>query len=281
MLAIRPDHPEALRLRARLAKRPSRVVNNTIGMKLIEIKPGEFRMGTPDDEIGRRPQTERQHTVQITKPFFIATHEVTVGQFGEFAKASGHKTTAQVKGYSFAGARERISGHSWKRTSFAQKDNEPVINVSWEDAVEFCKWLSAKEGKTYRLPTEAEWEFACRGGTATAYPWGEKFDPRCANTEDEKDGWPFTAPVGAFSRCHNPAGLYDMIGNADEWCADGYGPYPEGPVSDPTGDANSTRRVTRGGSWYDDPTECRAGARRNEEQTVSRNMIGFRVVRNP
>jgi formylglycine-generating enzyme required for sulfatase activity len=162
---------------------------NSIGVKLVLVPPGEFQMGSRESaeelakafkDYGEAPSSVFKdeyplHRVRITKPFYLGTHEVTVGQFRHFVKDTGYKTDAE-KGTLFAGAIgwkrdtedfERNAKYSWQNAGFEQTEGHPVVNVSWNDALEFCKWLSGKEGKTYRLPTEAEWEYACRAGTTT------------------------------------------------------------------------------------------------------------------
>ncbi len=156
--------------------------------------------------------------------------------------------------------------YSWRNTGFEQTDEHPVVNVSWNDAVAFCKWLSRKEGKTYRLPTEAEWEYACRAGTTTRYYSGD--DPetlaKVANVADAaakaqfpdwnhgikaSDGYVFTSPGGQFKP--NAFGLYDMHGNVSQWCSDWYSEdyYTKSPTDDPTGPDSGIERVLRGGCW--------------------------------
>ena len=197
--------------------------------------------------------------MRITKPFYLGTYHVTRGQFRQFVADTGYKTDAEKGEKPGAwgwdpdkkefGFNEK---YSWRNAGFEQTDEHPVVNVSWNDAVAFCKWLSQKEGKTYRLPTEAEWEYACRAGTTTRYYSGD--DPetlaKVGNVADAaakakfpdwkytikaNDGYVFTAPVGKFKP--NAFGLYDMHGNAWQWCADWYGAdyYAKSPADDPTG----------------------------------------------
>ena len=171
-----------------------------------------------------------------------------------------------------------------------------MVNVSWNDAVAFCKWLSRKEGKTYRLPTEAEWEYACRAGTTTRYYSGD--DPetlaKVGNVADAtakakfpdwkytikaNDGYVFTAPVGKFKP--NAFGLYDMHGNAWQWCADWYGAdyYATSPADDPTGPDSGDVRVLRGGSWFDGPSVTRSAIRLGVIPGYGGSSTGFRVAR--
>jgi formylglycine-generating enzyme required for sulfatase activity len=179
---------------------------------------------------------------------------------------------------------------------FEQSDEHPVVCVSWNDAVAFCGWLSRKEGKGYRLPTEAEWEYACRAGTTTRYHSGD--DPetlaQVGNVADatakakfadwtgaiaDSDGYVFTAPVGRFRP--NAFGLYDMHGNAWEWCADRYGEkyYAASPSDDPTGPDSGTGRVLRGGSWVVRPNFARSAVRNWSWPDDRINNFGFRLAR--
>ena len=186
--------------------------------------------------------------------------------------------------------------YSWRNTGFPQTDEHPVIAVSWYDAMAFCKWLSRKEGKTYRLPTEAEWEYACRAGTTTRYYSGD--DPetlaKVGNVADAtakakfsqwaltikaNDGYVFTAPVGQFKP--NAFGLYDMHGNAWQWCSDWYGKdyYAASPADDPTGPGTGELRILRGGSWDAKPYEPQSAKRGGWQPVVRGLNAGFRVVR--
>ncbi|OHB82971.1 MAG: hypothetical protein A2V98_07465 [Planctomycetes bacterium RBG_16_64_12] len=220
---------------------------NSIGMKMVLIPAGRFLMGSREsaEELAKafsawhaKPEyfeTEYPaHRVRITKPFYLGAHEVTVGQFRKFVEDSAYKTDAEKDGkggWGFnpsTGKVEQKPECTWRNAGFEQTDEHPVVNVSWNDAVAFCEWLSRKEGKTYRLPTEAEWEYACRAGTTTRYYHGDdpeglatvgnvadttakaKF-PKWTWTIQKSDGYVFTAPVGRFRA--NAFGLSDMHGN--------------------------------------------------------------------
>ena len=274
---------------------------NSMGMKFIIVEPGTFMMGSPPAEAGRQ-RREIPHKVTITRPFRMGVMHVTRGQFAAFVAKSGYKTDAELQGQCevFDGKSFAIRlGGSWRNTGFFQTDEHPVVNVSWNDAMAFCKWLSAKEGKAYRLPTEAEWEYACRAGAKTAYFWGD--DPNGGqgyiNAADLsardrfpdwklefmfpwRDGYVFTSPAGAFKP--NPLGLYDMIGNAWQWCSDFYGPYPRGDAVDPTGPMtgdNESSRVNRGGSWSMSRDACRCAAYGHDPSNLANSIHfpGFRV----
>jgi formylglycine-generating enzyme len=288
------------------SSQPAREVILDLGDKvtltLIQIPAGKFLMGSPQTETGRN-MDEVQHTVTISRPFYMGVTHVTVEQFAAFMKDSGYRTDAEEDGSSEGIeikdneiAASIVTGCSWRHPSFDQKGNHPVVQVSWTDAMEFCDWLSKKSGKTVGLPTEAQWEYACRAGTKTAYPWGDNPDDGkgWANGADESlkkklpnapaerkffswdDGFVFTSPVGSFKP--NAFGLYDMIGNASQWCQDGFGEYDRGAATDPTGAAAGGRRMLRGGSWSFNPANCRSASRPWGYLGHRSDYIGFRVV---
>ena len=250
-------------------------ITNSIGMKLTLIPAGEFLMGSGESAEATAAFFNKtyggdllkadffkdehpQHRVRITKPFYLGTYHVTRGQFRQFVadRLQDRRGEGREAGGLGLGPDKKEFGfnekYSWRNAGFEQTDEHPVVNVSWNDAVAFCKWLSRKEGKTYRLPTEAEWEYACRAGTTTRYYSGD--DPetlaKVGNVADAtakakfpdwkctikaSDGYVFTSPVGSFRP--NAFGLYDMHGNAWQWCADWYGKeyYATSPADDPTG----------------------------------------------
>jgi formylglycine-generating enzyme len=295
---------------------PGHETANSIGMTLVAVPAGEFWMGgqEPVENLVKtfaaynRPadffrDEYPRHRVRITRPFHLGKYEVTVGQFRQFVEATGYKTQAETDGtggWGFDPALGRCRGRdpkfSWRHPGFAQTDDYPVINVTWNDAVAFCQWLGRKEGKTYRLPTEAEWEYACRAGTATRYGHSDDPDglPRMANVADPRGrtSFPavqnfdvpknepvrFTVPVGSFPP--NRFGLCDMHGNVWEWCGDWHGAdyYARSPLDDPTGPKSGVRRVRRGGAWHSFPLWTRA-AFRNWNTPDSRCVnLGFRVA---
>jgi formylglycine-generating enzyme required for sulfatase activity len=297
-------------------------ITNSIGMKLTLVPSGEFMMGSGESvEDTTRFFKEKygidwltadlvknehpQHRVRITKPFFLGTYHVTRGQFRQFITDSVYQTDAErgskPGSYGWDAEKKTIvfsRDFSWRKTGFVQTDEHPVVNVSWNDALAFCDWLSKKEGKKYRLPTEAEWEYACRAGTTTRYSSGD--DPetlaRVANVCDvttkaklagfvtihpikASDGFAFTAPVGHFEP--NGFGLYEMPGNASQWCADRYGKdyYSESPTDDPTGPETGSSRVLRGDSWNGGLIGGRSANRYSYWPTYRSDSIGFRVAR--
>jgi len=258
----------------------------------------------PDAEVHFLPifiEEHPYHHVRITKPFYLGTYHVTRGQFRRFVDDTGYKTDAE-KGngtWGWNSKTKRFEGnekYSWRDTGFEQTDEHPVVCVSWNDAEEFCKWLSGKEGKTYRLPTEAEWEYACRAGTTTRYYSGDdpetlakvgnvadatykaKF-PECKYTIKASDGYVFTSPVGSFKP--NAFGLYDMHGNARQWCSDWgqNGHYGKSPVDDPIGSDRGEGRVLRGSSWFNLPCDSRSASRVWCEPFCRGVYTGFRVAR--
>jgi sulfatase modifying factor 1 len=246
---------------------------NSAKMVLALIPPGRFIMGAPISERGRE-EDETQHGVTLSDPFFMGVTEVTLGQFRQFVKEKPYvpdSVRSGGQGWSLSDKKflDRNTAYSWEKTGFAQTDAHPVVNVTHKDATEFCDWLTRKEGKKYRLPTEAEWEYACRAGTKTAFSSGDSPEGLVAvgNVVDAsakeqfpnwtalagRDGFVFTAPVGRFRP--NNFGLYDMHGNVWEWCQDWYHDkyYLQFRTIDavnPQGDSSErTRRVLRGGSW--------------------------------
>ena len=204
------------------------------------------------------------------KPFYLGTTEVTRGQFRRFVDEAGYKTEAEKDGK--GGWRANLADHG-----FEQTDEHPVVNVSWNDAVAFAAWLSRKEGQTYRLPTEAEWEYACRAGTTTRYSSGD--DPEGLAAVAKLWQWKGTAPVGRYNP--NAWGLFDMHGNVWEWCADGYAAdyYKGSPVDDPPGAAGSSDRVFRGGSWNGEPRYARSASRDGLAPESRSGGLGFRLAR--
>lgn len=313
--------------------RPLEAVTNSIGMRLVLVPAGEFAMGCDEASevlMRRYPGLEAKwvdgerplHRVRITRPFFLGRHEVTVGQFRQFVAKTGYRTDAELRGDEGNDGNERdVNGnhggqggwgyarwswsklnrrarHHWADWGFAQADDHPVVNVSWNDAAAFCRWLSEQEGVKYRLPTEAEWEYACRAGTTTRFYCGDEMAnlPMVANVRDAaakakfpwwkhalpgNDGHAFTAPVGSYSP--NAFGLFDMHGNAWEWCADWYdaGYYVHSPEDDPPGPATGTHRVARGGSWWLRPDIARSAFRIRVLPTERCCDTGFRVARDP
>ena len=268
-----------------------------VAMKLALLPAGDFRMGTPQTEKWHFEDETPPRRKSLTKPFYMGIHHVTRGQFAAFVQQTHYKTEAEQEGWSLLwnGSWQKVEGASWRKPGFDQDDGHPVVCVSWNDAVEFCNWLGRTSRKTVALPTEARWEYACRAGTETVYPWGsrpEEGNGWC-NAADRSaakklpgwttfpwdDGYLFTSPSGKFKA--NAFGLYDMTGNAWQWCDDWY--YQDylkerEPRNDPLGPPSGTYRVTRGGSWHSGPDYCRSAVRRKEPPATRNDMLGFRVV---
>lgn len=221
----------------------------------VSIPAGSFIMGSPETEPGRDPD-EIPHEVTL-KAFKISRFEITFEQYDLFCESTG---------------RQKPDDEGWGR------GNRPVINVSWIDANEFARWTGC------RLPTEAEWEYACRAGTTTAFNTGDDITTLLANfngnypvsiiVKGEYEGK--TLPVGSYPP--NSWGLYDMHGNVWEWCKDWYGEYKTGPQSNPKGPSSGSFIVRRGGSWYGSEKYCRSANRNFSDPAHSYNFIGFRVV---
>ncbi len=220
-----------------------------INLEMVFIPAGKFKMGSPETEKGRQ-KNEVEHDVVITKGFLIGKYEVTQEQW------------------------EALMG---KNPSVNVGPKLPVTNVSWHECQDFIKVLNSKTKGGYRLPTESEWEYACRAGTNTATSFGESITSKDANYEDSKIGQP--VPVGSYKP--NAFGLYDMHGNVWEWCSDWFANYPEGPLSDPVGPKGGIRRVLRGGSFnYFYVSNIRSSYRGYFNAPSNRTIgIGFRLAK--
>jgi formylglycine-generating enzyme required for sulfatase activity len=221
-------------------------------MKLVLIPAGKFLMGSPEDEKDRLENEGPRHEVTISKAFHIGAYDVTQEQY------------------------ERIMGTNPSQFKGAQN---PVENVSWDDAAEFCKKLSQATGKTVRLPTEAQWEYACRAGSKTRFSYGD--DPDYANLGDyawyNANSESKTHPVG--QKKPNAWGLYDVHGNVWQWCSDWYADsYANANNTNPEGPGTGSNRVLRGGSWDYTPQRCRSALRYWFAPDFRSTLFGFRVV---
>ena len=230
-----------------------------LGMEFVFIPSGSFAMGSPKSE-RYRSNDEKQHEVVLIRGFFMQKTPVTVGQWREFVKQSGYSPESD----------------KWDHPGFEQTDEQPVTCISWHDAMELARWLSKKGKGEFALPTEAQWEYACRAGSKTAYCFGD--DLRQLNeyawfSENSVRG---TRPVG--TRKPNAWGLHDMHGNVWEWCSDWYGDYPDGPSVDPRGPDDGSDRVFRGGAWNLSARGCRSAIRFRYIPSVRFVPLGFRLV---
>ena len=306
------------------APAPDRFTNG-LGMQMQRIPAGEFLMGSdatpqqlarlypayPPGRLQALADEAPVHRVRITQAFYMARHEVTVAQFGRFVQASGYVPESVADGTGGYGVNPRYDPatsprhdafegrqqrYSWRNPGFAQTGEHPVVNVSWNDAMALARWLSRTEQRHDRLPTEAEWEYACRAGTRTQYHGGD--DPATlaavANVFDADsaalwpqwrafalpthDGYAFTAPVGRFAP--NAFGLHDMHGNVWEWTADWHEDdyYARSPVDDPIGPADGQVKVRRGGSWHTWPLYARCAFRNWNTPGTRYTLVGIRLV---
>jgi sulfatase modifying factor 1 len=276
---------------------------NSVGMSMVLVPPGEYTMGTSQEQLDALIKLFSRekwwypgaasmwgfevpaHRVRITRPFRIGATEVTVAQFRAFTKASGYKTEAEESW--FRGKPSQKKGfpkHTWRSVGYKQKDDEPVVHISWNDATAFCRWLAEKEGRDVRLPTEAEWEYACRAGTATRWACGDEFKKAAAEFAWIEGDRP--RPVG--KKKPNAFGLHDMHGNVWEYCSDWWrwdhkagaaagrvAVDPPGPTTMPDG---RPLRPLRGGS-FDFGASSRSACRVRVHQTTHRfRHLGFRVA---
>ena len=315
----------ALALTTRAWAADPEIHENTLGMQFVRVPAGEFTMGsnaTSDDLARHYPRYERErldkidderpaHRVRITRDFWLGRHEVTVGQFRRFVAQSGYVPESIAdgtggygynpdydpdkteRGDAFEG---RSPQYSWTNPGWPQRDDEPVVNITYADAVALARWLSTREGRRYRLPSEAEWEYACRAGADTLYSNGD--DPNrlaeVANTFDldaaphwprfaewalpVHDGHAFTSPVG--SHAPNAFGLHDMQGNVWEWVDDWYGAdtYATSPRDDPRGPASGIRKLRRGGAWHSWSLYARCGFRNWNKPDSRYTLLGMRLL---
>jgi formylglycine-generating enzyme required for sulfatase activity len=259
-----------------------KVITNSIGMKLVYIPPGKFVMGSPRSEQEQAKKDSRtggewaaqeiQHEVAITKGFCMGVYAVTQEEY-EIVTGKNPSWFSAT-----GGGKEDVAGLDTRRF--------PVETVSWNDATEFCRKLSQREGKTYRLPTEAEWEYACRAGTKTAFSFGDTISTDQANYNGNAvfgNGRKGVyrerpMPVGTFPP--NAFGLYDMHGNVNQWCQDWYDKdyYKKSPRNDPVNETGSEMRVLRSGSWGSYPGICRSANRSGSTPDYRNRTIGIRVV---
>jgi formylglycine-generating enzyme len=264
--------------------------------EMVVLPAGRFTMGSPDDELGRGKDEGPQRSVRIDKLFAVSRFEITRAQYERFVRV----TRRNVSGDCITDRRRSGEWRPDPKTDFRdpgyrQSGRHPVVCVSWQDALDYAAWLRAETGAPYRLLSEAEWEYAARAGTTTAYPWGPDAASGCAymNGTDATARRKYatldyvgdfgtcddhslnTAPVGSYRP--NAFGLYDMIGNVGEWVADCSGPYRSGESPAAVG-GNCERRVVRGGSWGTVARQLRSAERVNQRATDRDDSIGIRVA---
>jgi formylglycine-generating enzyme required for sulfatase activity len=237
-------------------------LNSTVAMDMLWVPSGTFTMGSPTTEAGRGTN-EDEHNVTLTKGFYLGKYEVTQAQYEAVMTGNSNQLSAAP-------------------SEWPNNPNRPVEKVSWDDAQIFLTRLNAAEqaagrlpaGWSYVLPTESQWEYACRAGTTTAYSWGNSIATSNANYSNS--GISQTRDVGQYAA--NPWGFFDMHGNVWEWTADWHqAAYPAGTVTDPTGPASGSRRVERGGSWHPTGTHLRSAERHNATPGTRNTNLGFRV----
>jgi len=263
--------------------------------KMVAIPGGSFTMGSPVGEVGRDPDEGPQHMVRVAR-FAIGVVHVTRGEFEKFVSESHYQGADACRVWNGEAWTER-TGANWSHPGFPQNDDHPAVCVNWADAQAYASWLSQKTGMKYRLPSEAEWEYAARAGTTGARWWGDNSGNACiyANVMDRTgkeqvpgvtseihectDHWGYTAPVASYEA--NPFRLHDMLGNAWQWTEDCYHSNYSGVLADGsawTSDA-CPGHVLRGGSWIDFPDVVRSAIRVRSESSVRAGNIGFRVAR--
>jgi eukaryotic-like serine/threonine-protein kinase len=268
---------------------PARLTARSVDIPLVLVPAGEFRMGSTSADADAQPEEFPSHPVRISRAFYLGETEVTVGQFRKFIDATGARTSAETRpanGGQWGGCMFDVKRNEWQqrpelnwRTPNGVKprsEDEPVLQVSWYDAVAFCNWLSGREKRPFRLPTEAEWEYACRAGSRARWCFGDDPAPLDQYAWNLKNAGHAFHPVG--QKRPNAFGLLDMHGNAWEWCSDEFGPYDASPAVDPQGPPPKEARVLRGGSFdWDKVDRTRSASRHKYPSYMSYYNYGFRV----
>ena len=263
-------------------------LGNNVEIELMQAPAGELYMGSQEDDELADADEFPQHEVRLTHPFWISSTEVTFDQFARFVEETGYITDAEKRMASLTPLGRAMAGMAgqplttWKEPGFAQEANHPVVNVSWNDAMQFCDWLRSQHHRNFRLPTEAEWEYACRAGTTSRFHFGDesKLLPQhdCVAPLEAGSQPTFTRPVREFPP--NAFGLYGMHGNVSEWCADWYSAelYHNNDEVDPIGPDAGEFRVRRGGAFNLPPEDCRSADRNGGRPDGMHPFLGFRIV---
>jgi serine/threonine-protein kinase len=314
---IKPEAAELNAIAKKLALDAVLELSDGTKLELVLVPPGEFTMGYSHWEKGTG--AEYEHTVNVTKPFYISKHAVTTAQFRRFTETERYSTEAEKGDVNFGkgtygikdGKRDWIQTANWRNPGFGQLETHPVVAVSWNDCQDYCKWLSRKNNRSFRLPTEAEWEFAARGPEGRQWPWGNIWSGgKCNHADralkgvavlsvnvadklfsDEDDGFAYTSPAGAFDNA-SWCGARDMAGNVSQWCQDWYSEkyYAVSTPADPTGPQmgeyiafNENRvqlacRSIRGGSFLENSDLMRSSARKRMPPSYRSIDLGFRIV---
>ncbi len=261
------------------------------GIDMVRIPGGEFWMGSDDSDKDANADEKPPHKVTV-RAFSLGRYEVTKGQYAAFVKDTGHPSGPSCWAYN-NGTWAEQSGLDWRKPGFAQDDRHPVVCVSLTDALAYITWLNRKTGQTFRLPTEAEWEYAARAGTKTTRYWGDNPDEACryANVADQTtkqafpnwtvhnctDGYAYTAPVGSFTP--NAFQLSDMLGNVWEWTCSAYEEkYAGGEKTCLSNNDTTSRGVIRGGSWFHRPAGLRSALRGWSNRDIGSDILGFRLA---
>lgn len=262
---------------------PLEIRHRATGMHFLFVPAGRFLMGSPESEKGTRRPDEEPHAVTLAQFFYMGKHEVTLKEVKAFDQATGRLTAKVIALQKQADEAakdlglEKTAVKSWIQPGFRQTDAHPAVHLSWNDVEAFLMWLNLDMAQpVFRLPTEAEWEYACRGGSASRHFWGDDESEAARFANINKVDGARTSPVG--SRKPNGFGLYDMLGNVREWCEDGYdeGYYRTGPA--PVNQERGKYRVWRGGGWLDLAKDARCAARGRSKPEYEDNALGFRLV---
>jgi formylglycine-generating enzyme required for sulfatase activity len=282
---VKTEIKEGLKTELKEKLKPLMSYKNSLSQEFKRISKGEFMMGTPADEL-RRGDDEILHKEEIKKDFYIMTREVNVSQWREFIKDTGYKAQSVSDGgaYAWIGYKwDKSWKYSWESPGFDQTEEHPVTCITYNDALEFVKWLSKKEGLNYALPTEVQWEYSCRAGNDTPFTYGEcVLDTQAnfaANSKrlDCPEGRYREKTIETGSLEPNKWGIYDIHGNVFEWCSDWYKPYD----AEENSSFSKEERVVRGGGWDTGINNIRSGNRFSENPDAAKNNIGFRLVLKP